>query len=244
MKKRAFTLIELLVVVAIIGMLMAVLLPALHTARDKSRTVVCASNMRQVGTGIYNYWTEWNARVPWIISPITNNYFGKSLTSVPDADCNPFDRELWPNSLPNVLMPYYIGDEPDVFVCPSAINGWPRSGEEPFRYTYRPAAANQPNGAVTYEGTYIREFFGFLDGRYLRRFMPEYGDDPLVNTIEYAKTRGTYIRDLIVREGEAVVGPHAKGVNLLNRDLQFEFREQDKITADLAPSYTSTGAQF
>jgi prepilin-type N-terminal cleavage/methylation domain-containing protein len=53
--ERGFTLIELLVVVAIIGLLMAVLLPSLSRAREKSKFTICMSNLRQVGLGFYYY---------------------------------------------------------------------------------------------------------------------------------------------------------------------------------------------
>jgi prepilin-type N-terminal cleavage/methylation domain-containing protein len=53
--RRAFTLIELLVVIAVIAVLVAILLPALGSAREASRAVVCASNQRQIGIGYTSY---------------------------------------------------------------------------------------------------------------------------------------------------------------------------------------------
>jgi prepilin-type N-terminal cleavage/methylation domain-containing protein/prepilin-type processing-associated H-X9-DG protein len=52
---QGFTLIELLVVVAIIAVLVAVLLPALAQARGHARAAVCASNLRQLGLGVFSY---------------------------------------------------------------------------------------------------------------------------------------------------------------------------------------------
>jgi prepilin-type N-terminal cleavage/methylation domain-containing protein len=59
-----FTLIELLVVVAIIGLLIAILLPSLSRAREQSRTTVCMSNMRQVGLGFYYYGEDYGGHPP------------------------------------------------------------------------------------------------------------------------------------------------------------------------------------
>ena len=79
--KTGFSLIELLVVVTILGLMMALLLPAVQSAREAARRIQCTSNLKQLGLGLQQYETNYGVYPPSMVLSGKGNttYLGRWL---------------------------------------------------------------------------------------------------------------------------------------------------------------------
>jgi prepilin-type N-terminal cleavage/methylation domain-containing protein/prepilin-type processing-associated H-X9-DG protein len=130
-RRPAFTLVELLVVIAIIGVLVALLLPAIQSARAASRRAQCANNMRQIGLAMHQYCDAHKGRFPLMQHNIDPNQIPQTWIYVLAPYMESVDAiRLCPEDLKRIENPAYTDASGNVVepVRPTsyAMNGYLR----------------------------------------------------------------------------------------------------------------------
>ncbi|MFN3152451.1 DUF1559 domain-containing protein [Bremerella sp.] len=145
LRKRGFTLVELLVVIAIIGVLIALLLPAVQQAREAARRMQCTNNLKQIGIAMHNFHDTYSKMVPmshedygnedthgnwgWAVDLMPFLELGNTYDQLNPSYGNP-QNNYWPynNSSPRNILHDAVTDanllsimqqQVDAFVCPS-----------------------------------------------------------------------------------------------------------------------------
>jgi prepilin-type N-terminal cleavage/methylation domain-containing protein len=169
--KRGFTLVELLVVIAIIGILVALLLPAVQAAREAARRTQCINNLKQMSLAVQNFVSTKDGKMPsgcpgqgkHAVFTFLLPYMEESgIYSSIKLDRSTYDAA-------NEAVRYTVIDG---FVCPSF----------PAVPIMRDNASASANGAlITYQGT----GGAFTVSRQERLASPQYGDLPVNGTFRW-----------------------------------------------------------
>jgi prepilin-type N-terminal cleavage/methylation domain-containing protein/prepilin-type processing-associated H-X9-DG protein len=152
----AFTLVELLVVITIIGILIALLLPAVQAAREAARLAQCSNNLKQWGLAICNYESAYGSL------PFGGQRYAKS-TEADGYWRQPFTPALWPYMEQQGLADMYVYGKStgDFTVNPSGVtNIQICANPVPMYYcpTDRPGALWTCDPCVRARGNYITNF--------------------------------------------------------------------------------------
>ncbi|MBN2580932.1 MAG: DUF1559 domain-containing protein [Pirellulales bacterium] len=134
MRRHGFTLVELLVVIAIIGILIALLLPAVQSAREASRRTACSNHLKQLGLAIYHYHGTFGSLPPFAVvkqlpdGSLWTSYLGPHARILPFIEYystyRSMDLKVGYGDLINKLA---VGQVIPIFLCPNEVRRKPVS---------------------------------------------------------------------------------------------------------------------
>jgi prepilin-type N-terminal cleavage/methylation domain-containing protein/prepilin-type processing-associated H-X9-DG protein len=139
--QRAFTVLELLVAIAIIGLLAALLLPALMAAREAARRTACFNHLRQLGTAFQLHHDRAGALpAAWRPASADKQFaYGWATQILPDIEQANLARQFTPGARPTAAAVKQLTDLPEL-ICPSDIT-------EPFFDLWKEAEPDDPAAA-------------------------------------------------------------------------------------------------
>jgi len=242
--RRTFTLIELLVVIAIIAILAALLLPALKKAKDSAKSIVCFSNLRNIGTTVGLYAGDFDDYFP------IRGYTATVVQSIPKAM---FYGGAWRPSGGNtgkwdgagmnwdVKLALNYLNSGEIFYCPADPRGGnPGDGGAIDKIGFGLSGCDYPsyrNGS--YAVQYYHSYFGLTYyGVFGSTF---YNGFKLYNLMEYRQSNLMMLVDWMDGGTDNTVynsdkanfvlnpSPHGKSVNFLVPDLSVRNRTQNEI---------------
>ncbi len=169
--RRAFTLVELLVVLAIIGILIALALPALQIARESARRTSCANNLKQLGTAIqlhestHRFLPTGGWGPVWVGDPDggfeddqPGGWIYNVLPYVGQSQLRELGKRL-PNGAKRVAAAGLLATPVAVFHCPSRRSAevYPYTGPTPLSNVVPPRSVAKSDYAVNGEISPVRE---------------------------------------------------------------------------------------
>lgn len=141
--RTAFTLVELLVVIAIIGILIALLLPAVQAAREAARRSSCTNNLKQIGVALHNHLAAKKTFPPLSVLPQgqTTQPWSAQARLLPYLEEAALHQLIdWNSSTEFPTNPQVCAMRIAPFMCPSEINDRPRATAQityyPLNYSF------------------------------------------------------------------------------------------------------------